>query len=150
MSYRRISPGPTGAMAALILILGSLAVAAGGERDDEADFEAPPAAAGSFVLDDLEAPMRPQTYPALPTADPFSLDPEQTREVLRRAVEQALAEAPELADTPILVHVTSLHRARLSGIVDSESTRLLAEIVAAGVNGISGVDNGLRVEAETD
>ncbi|MCC5886105.1 MAG: BON domain-containing protein [Gammaproteobacteria bacterium] len=123
-------------------------LAAGGERDGETGLEVPPAAAGSLVLDDLKAPIRPQTYPALPSADPFAQDPDEIRAALRRDVERALAEEPELADTPILVHVTSLRRARLSGIVDSDSTRLLAEIVAASVNGISGVDNGLKIEAE--
>lgn len=111
---------------------------------------APPAAAGRPLLPDPDILLRPQTYPGLPDTDPFSQDPEQRRAELRQAVATALAEQPELTDTPILVHVTSLHRARLQGVVHSEADRILAEIVAADVPGISGVDNSLRVESSTE
>lgn len=112
--------------------------------------EAPPAASRSPRIEDLEGPIRPQHYPGLPNFDPLAQDPEQIRDDLRQAVEQALDQAPELADTTILVHVGSLRRARLSGSVGDPSTRILAELIAAGVDGISGVDNGLRIETEPD
>lgn len=150
MFYRRPCHGAAGIalLLALVTLGNPLPAADDRGRDDEADLDVPSAAAGSPLLDDLEAPLRPQTYPSLPTGDPLAMNPEQIRAALHRDVEQALAAEPELRDAPILVHVTSLRRARLSGIVDSESTRLLAEMVAASVDGISGVDNGLQIEAE--
>ncbi len=168
MSYRFTHSRPRDAILARILgarilgayILGAWAVgastfsadalAAGETGRVDNRFEVPPAASGSPLIENIEVPIRPQTYPTLPKADPLQPDPEQIREDLRRAVEQAFAEEPELADAAILVHVTSLRRARLSGNVESESTRILAEILARGVNGISGVDNGLQIYPGSD
>lgn len=157
MSYDFTRSGTLGALLTCVLLgtwvfgistLSSEARAARETPKAEHRLEAPPAASSSPMIEELKAPIRPQHYPGLPSADPLAQDPEQIREVLRLDVERALAEAPELADISILVHVTSLRRARLRGIVGNESTRILAEIIAAGVDGISGVDNGLRIEAE--
>lgn len=130
--------------------LAAASVAANQAAGNDGRLEAPPAASGSPRIDDLEIPIRPQSYPGLPSTDPLAQDPEQLREALRQDVERALAEAPELADSSLLAHVTSLRRARLRGVVGSDSTRILAEIIAAGVDGISGVDNGPRIEAEPE
>jgi len=155
MSYPRTPRISRGAMVTLVfgtaIALGVDSNATLPARDSSAEagsLGAPLAASARPLFEDLQAPIRPQRYPGLPTANPMHQDPEQIREDLRLAVERALAEAPELADEPILVHVTSLRRARLSGIVVDESTRILAEMIAAGVHGISGVDNRLRIEAE--
>lgn len=151
LSHRTIFASAGGAIVIAALVIGAgasfnYALAA----TEDGSLEAPPAASGRPLFEDLEATIRPQSYPGLPAANPLQQDPEQIREALRRDVEQALTDAPELADTPILVHVTSLRRARLSGIVANASTRILAEIIVAGVDGISGVDNGLSIESEQD
>jgi len=153
MPYDHARSGPLGALLGCAVVLSALSsdtLAAGATSTVEPRLEAPPAASRSPRIEDLQGPIRPQHYPGLPSVDPLEQDPEQIRDALRQAVEQALDQAPELADTTILVHVSSLRRARLSGSVGEPSTRILAAIIAAGVDGISGVDNGLRIEAEPD
>lgn len=142
---RSMSYGAICALACAALASAGHTLAAGTFEDDR--HEALPSSSSTVLFEDLEAPLRPHNYPGLPSADPLEQDPERIRETLHLDVQRALAEAPELADASILVRVSSLRRVRLTGVVKSDSARILAEVIAAAVAGISGVDNRLRIEA---
>lgn len=138
---RLIRPTATGAMMFAFVLFAQAA---------KAELDAPPAAAGSIDLGEMETPAKPHSYPGLPDADPFMQDPEQAREALRLRVREALDLAPEFDATRILVHVTSLHVVRLNGVVDDAAAKMAAEVVAASVQGVASVENKLTLEVDAD
>jgi len=118
-----------------------------------AEYEVPPAAAASIALEDIGAniDLGPSRLPAVPEPpEHMETDPERDREELRARVQMELDVAPDVDTARVLTYVTALGRVRLTGVVADESEKTIAEGVVAAVPGVTGVDNELRVEDETD
>ena len=154
-SHSRVLPLRSGSgIAALgLLVAGALAFALL-PMPAHAQYEAPPAAAGSIQVGDLGVDIdldRPSALPVVPEQpEHLAPDPEQDREELRAQVQMELDMSPQVDTSRVLAHVTALGEVRLTGVVRDENEKAMAEGLAAAVPGVTGVDNDLRLEDGMD